>query len=151
MKTLYVDADGCPVKDEIYRVATRHRWPVVVVANQPLHTPTSALITAVVVGRGDDVADDYIAERAEPGDIVVTADLPLAARALDRGARALSPKGLEFTEESIGDFLASRALSQQLREMGVATGGPAPMGREDRSRFLDKLDALINAVVRAGR
>jgi uncharacterized protein YaiI (UPF0178 family) len=103
------------------------------------------------VGRGDDVADDYIVERAEPGDIVVTADLPLAARALDRGARALSPKGREFTEESIGDFLASRTLSQQLREMGVATGGPAPMGRDDRSRFLDKLDALINAVQRTGR
>lgn len=149
VKTLYVDADGCAVKDEVYRVAARYRWPVVLVANHPVHTPASPLISTVVVAQGADVADDYIAERAGPGDIVVTSDLPLAARVLDREARALGPKGREFTVESIGDFLASRALSQQLREMGVMTGGPAPMARNHRSQFLGKLDELINAIQRA--
>lgn len=151
MSTIYIDADGCAVKDEVYRVAQRYRWPVVVVANRHLHTPSSPLISAVVVGDGDDVADDYIAERAGRGDIVITADIPLAARALEKEARALGPKGREFTPDSIGDALASRALSQHLREIGVMTGGPAPMARKDRSRFLGKLDELVNAIQRLGR
>ena len=148
MKTIYIDADGCAVKDEVYRVAQRYRWPVVVVANQPLHTPASPLITAVIVRQGPDVADDYIAERAGPGDIVITADIPLAARVLEAEGRALGPKGVEFSEDSIGDALASRAIAQQLRDMGVMTGGPRPMQSADRSRFLGKLDQLVNAVQR---
>ena len=102
MKTIYIDADGCAVKDEVYRVAQRYRWPVVVVANQPLHTPASPLITAVIVRQGPDVADDYIAERAGPGDIVITADIPLAARVLEAEGRALGPKGVEFFKKGIG-------------------------------------------------
>lgn len=148
MKTIYIDADGCAVKDEVYRVARRYGWGTFVVANQPINTPPSQLIFCITVGRGADEADDYIAERAGPGDIVITADIPLAARALEKQARALGPKGREFTPDSIGDALASRALSQELREAGVLTGGPAPMAKKDRSRFLSKLDELVNAVLR---
>ena len=145
---IYIDADGCAVKDEVYRVARRYAWRVLVVANQPIQTPSSPLIFSVIVGKGADVADDYIAERVGVGDIVVTADIPLAARALEKEARVLGPKGREFTPSSIGEALASRALSQELREMGVMTGGPAPMARQDRSRFLGALDMLINAIQR---
>jgi len=145
---IYVDADGCTVKDEVYRVARRCKLPVVVVANHGIHTPESPLIQAVVVSQGADVADDWIAEHIERGDIVITSDIPLADRCLKKGARALGPKGKEFTEESIGDALAARALSQQLREMGLATGGPAPMAQKDRSRFLNRLDTIIQAIRR---
>ena len=148
MRTIYIDADGCAVKDEVYKVAKRYRWRVMLVANQPIQTPSQPLVFSVMVSQGADVADDYIVERAGPGDIVVTADIPLAARALEKQARVLGPKGREFTPDSIGEALASRALSQQLREMGVMTGGPAPMAKADRSRFLGKLDELINAIQR---
>jgi uncharacterized protein len=148
VKTIYVDADACTVKEQVYKVSRRVRWPVVLVANQYIQTPESPLISAVVVSQGADAADDYIAEQAEAGDIVVTADIPLAARALEKGARAVGPKGKEFTEDSIGGALASRALSQQLREMGIQTGGPKPMAAKDRSRFLGTLDAIINRIKR---
>ncbi len=148
MKTLYIDADACPVKKEAYRVAARYGWPTFVVANQFINAPASQIIFCIQVGDGMDEADDWIAERAGVGDIVITADIPLAARALENGARALGPRGREFTEDSIGDALASRALSQDLREMGVETGGPAPMAQKDRSQFLQKLDQLINAAQR---
>ena len=148
MRTLYVDADACAVKPEIYRVARRYGWRVFVIANQPIDTPASPLVFSIMVGKGADAADDLIAERAEVGDIVITADIPLAARALDKEALVLGPKGREFRAESIGDALASRALGEELREMGVATGGPAPMTQRDRSRFQGKLDELVNRVQR---
>lgn len=148
MKTIYIDADGCTVKDEVYRVAARYEWSVVVVANHYLQTPRSALVSCLVVSQGADVADDAIVERAGGGDIVITSDIPLAARALANGARVLGQKGREFTDDSIGEALASRELSQHLREMGVMTGGPAPMAKKDRSRFLGKLDELCNRVER---
>ncbi|MGM0575695.1 MAG: YaiI/YqxD family protein [Myxococcota bacterium] len=147
-RTIYVDADACPVKDEVYRVARRYRWRVFVVANQPITTPSIPRVFTIMVDQGPDVADDYIAERAGPGDIVVTADIPLAARALDKDARVLGFKGREFTPASIGDALGSRALSEHLREIGVQTGGPAPMGKGDRSRFLQKLDELVHTIQR---
>lgn len=149
--TIYIDADGCPVKNETYKVAKRYQIPVRVVANRPSQVPASPLIETVVVGQGLDEADDWIVEQAELGDIVITADIPLAARCLQKGARVLGPKGKPFTDNSIGDAVASRELSQQLREMGVHTGGPAPMGKKDRSRFLAKLDELVNAIRREGR
>lgn len=145
---LYVDADACPVKEELYRVARRYELKVFVVANSSLRVPADELIELVVVGGGLDVADDWIAERAAKGDIVVTADIPLAGRCLESGARALSPKGLEFTEDAIGDALATRALLDLLRQSGAITGGPSPFAKADRSRFLAKLDELVHAARR---
>lgn len=145
---IYVDADGCPVKDETYRVAKRYGIPVRVVANQPIRIPLDPQIQLVLVGRDFDAADDWIAGEAGKGDIVVTADIPLAARCLESGARVLGTKGREFTEDGIGDALASRELSDQLRQMGVMTGGPAPMDKKARSRFLSRLDEIINAIRR---
>lgn len=149
MGTIYIDADACSVKKEVYRVGDRYSWPVRVVANHYIQTPRSRLIVCIMVGQGADVADDWIAERATTGDVVVTSDIPLAARCLERGARVLGQKGREFTEESIGDALASRELSQNLREMGVETGGPKPMSSQDRARFAGKLDEIVVALIRA--
>ena len=143
MGTVYIDADACSVKKEIYKVATRYQWPVRVVANQYIQTPRSRLIVCIMVGQGADVADDWIAERSKAGDVVITNDIPLAARCLENGARVMDQKGREFTTESIGDALAGRELSQNLREMGVATGGPKPMEGQDRSRFTGQLDGLL--------
>lgn len=151
MTIIYIDADGCPVKDETYKVARRYQLVVRVVSNHPVHVPVWPQIEAIVVGNRLDEADDWIAERASAGDIVVTADIPLAARCLQAGARVIGPKGKAFTEDSIGDAVASRALSQHLREIGVNTGGPAPMAAKDRSRFLSRLDEMINAIRRDGR
>ena len=148
MHTIYIDADGCPVKDEIYKVAKRYGWGVKVVANKYLRVPPSAIIEAVIVSDGFDAADDWIVEHSGKGDIVITADIPLAARCLEKSARVLGNKGKEFTEDSIGGALASRELSSHLRDMGVMTGGPAPMGNKDRSRFLSKLDEIVNEVKR---
>ncbi len=143
MPSIYVDADACPVKDEIYKVALRYDWEVLVVANQGMHTPERGRVTFVRVDDGFDAADDWIAERAGAGDIVVTTDIPLAARCLSNGAYALNAKGKEFKESSIGGVMASREASAELREMGINTGGPAPFDPRDRSRFLGKLDELI--------
>ncbi len=148
MLILFVDADACPVKQEIYRVTRRYDMHVAVVANAPLHVPAHALVKLVVCP-GFGAADDWIAEHAGPGDIVVTADIPLAARCLDKGACVLDPKGRAFTENDIGSALALRELMGELRQGGVVTGGPAPMTPKDRSRFLSKLDDAINAVRRA--
>jgi uncharacterized protein YaiI (UPF0178 family) len=145
---IYVDADGCPVKDEVYRVARRHGLKVYVVANSSMSVPMDERIEQVVVGGRFDAADDWIAERIGKGDIAITADIPLAARCLEKGARVLHPKGQPFTEDSIGDALASRELMSQLRQAGLASGGPAPMGKPDRSRFLASLEDAIRA---AGR
>ena len=143
MGTIYIDADACSVKAEAYKVGVRYNWPVRVVANQYIQTPRTPLIVCIMVGKGEDVADDWIADKSAPGDVVITNDIPLASRCLDQGARVLGQKGREFTPESIGDALAGRELSQNLREMGVMTGGPRPMEQKDRSRFLGKLDELV--------
>ena len=148
MLDIYLDADGCPVKEEAYRVARRYGLRVHVVANGRLQVPSDPRIASVVVSADFDAADDWIAARAGAGDIVVTADIPLAARCLERGARVLGPKGREFTEDSIGDAVASRALMDHLRQMGEMTGGPAPFVPKDRSRFLGRLDEIVNAVRR---
>ena len=146
MTILYIDADACPVKDEVYRVAQRHGLKVHVVANAYLQVPAHPLIKRVVVEAGPDVADDWIAERAGPGDIVITADIPLARRALEAGAQALHPAGRPFTADNIGSALASRAIGEHLRSLGEITGGPKPFAPADRSKFLQALD---QAVVRA--
>jgi uncharacterized protein YaiI (UPF0178 family) len=141
---ILVDADACPVKEEIYRVARRLAVPVVVVANSRMSVPFETGIELVVVASGqlDDV-DDWIAERATPGDVVVTADIRLAARCLEAGAHVLSPTGVAFTEDDIGSALATRELMAELREAGAVNGGPKPFGQKDRSRFLHALDAAL--------
>jgi len=146
--SIYVDADACPVKEEIYRVARRYSTKVLVVANSPLRVPQEEIFEFVGVSGGFDVADGWIAERARTGDIVITADIPLAGRCLQHGARVLGPTGLEFTEDAIGDALATRALLDMLRQSGDFRGGPSPFARSDRSRFLSKLDELVRAARR---
>ena len=145
---IFIDADACPVKDEVYRVAQRHGLKVHVIANMFMQIPTHPLIERVLVEAGPDLADDWIAERAGAGDIVVTADIPLADRALKAGAQAIHPTGRVFTADSIGSALASRSIGEHLRSMGEITGGPKPFVAADRSRFLQALDA---AVVKARR
>ncbi len=145
---IYVDADACPVKEEIYRVARRYAVKVWVVSNSPIWVPRDDLIELVVVKGGFDSADDWIAERAETGDITVTSDIPLADRCLRRGARVLGPKGQEFSEDAIGNALATRALLEMLRQGGEFGGGPAAFAKADRSRFLSKLDEIIHAARR---
>jgi uncharacterized protein YaiI (UPF0178 family) len=148
MIAIFVDGDACPVKDEIYVVATRYGVPVALVANSPLYVPDGMGVELIVVDQGPDVADDWIAERAQPGDVVVTADLPLAARCLEAGARVLGSSGREFDDESIGSLLATRDLKEQLRGAGVTTGGPPPLSGKERSRFASKLDELVQRSLR---
>lgn len=149
MLTIYVDADACPVKDEIYRVAQRYSMRVIVVANAALRVPRDPLVELVVRHEpGLNIVDDWIAEQSGPGDIVITSDIPLAARCIAKQARVLDPKGRVFTEHDIGETLAMRDLFDGLRQDGAITGGPAPMTSKDRSKFLAKLDELINAVRR---
>jgi uncharacterized protein len=147
---VYVDADGCPVKEETYRVAKRYGLHVFVVANSWIRVPDDASIEPIVVSGGFDAADDWIAERAGAGDVVISGDIPLASRCLKNGARVLGTTGREFTDDSIGDALATRELLSHLRMMGTVTGGPAPFSKQDRSRFLQELDRIIQAV-RRGR
>ncbi len=148
--TLYVDADACPVKAEIYRVAGRHGLKVYVVANSFLMVPNDPLIERVIVGSGFDAADDWIAERAGRGAIVVTADVPLAHRCVKAGADVIAPNGRPFTESSIGMALATRDLMDNLRVSGEITGGPKPFSGRDRSAFLSALDLAIVRLKRAG-
>ena len=148
MTALYIDADACPVKDEVYRVAERYRLPVFVVSNSWIRVPRDARITPIVVDEGLDAADDWIAERAAAGDVVVTADIPLADRALKAGAQALHPTGRPFTPDSIGAALASRMIGEHLRSMGEVTRGPKPFTAADRSRFLQALDAAVRRAAR---
>jgi uncharacterized protein YaiI (UPF0178 family) len=145
---IFVDADACPVKEEVYKVARRYSMRVKVVANAPLRVPADPLFE-LVVRTGFGAADDWNAEQAGRGDIVVTADIPLAARCVAKDARVLSPKGQPFTESDVGAALATRDLMEELRQGGIVTGGPAPMTAKDRSRFLSKLDELVNGVRRA--
>ena len=149
MREVYVDADACPVKDEVLKVAARHKWPIHMVSNSWMRLPETPLINRIVVPEGPDVADDWIAERAGSGDLVITNDIPLAARCLEQGARALRPTGKAFTEDNIGMGLAMRDLSAQLRESGEITGGPASFTRQDRSRFLSAMEDAIQAINRA--
>ena len=148
--TLYIDADACPVKQEVYRVAERHGVKVVVVSNSPIAVPRDPLVERVVVASGMDAADDYIAERAAKGAIVVTQDIPLAARAVKAGAVAIAPNGKPFTESSVGMALATRNLMDQLRSAGEITGGPKPFSPKDRSAFLGSLDREIVRLKRDG-
>lgn len=148
MLVIYVDADACPVKEEVYRVAKRCKLAVLVVANSFIRTPSDGDVRFITVGSGDDVADDWIAERVGVADIVITADIPLAGRCLKAGARVVGSTGNEFTEDSIGSALAGRELATQLREMGLETPGPPPMGKKDRSRFLNTLDTVIQSIRR---
>ena len=148
---IYIDADACPVKEEVYRVAGRYRLKVYVVANSFVAIPNDPLIERVVVPDGFDAADNWIAERAGPGDIVVTADIPLADRSLKAGAMAIGNTGVPFTPSSIGMAMASRELLSNLRAMGEVTGGPKPMSPRDRSRFLSALDEAIQKIRRGTR
>jgi len=141
--TIFVDADGCPVKDEVYRVARRYGVHVTVVANSWMRVPEEDGFELAVVKGDFDAADDWIAERTGERDIVVTADIPLADRCLKSGARVLGPRGREFTRDSIGEAMAARSLSAELRDMGIQTEGPDPFGKKDRSRFLQALDAML--------
>ena len=147
MPIIYIDADACPVKAEVYKVARRYGIRVIVVANAPLRVPADDLVE-LVVRQGFGAADDWIAEQARAADIVITADIPLAARCLAKEARVLDPKGHSFSDNDIGTALAMRDLMDQLRQGGTVTGGPAPMTPKDHSRFLSKLDEAVNAVRR---
>jgi uncharacterized protein YaiI (UPF0178 family) len=146
---IYVDADACPVKDEVYRVAARHRLPVVVVAVGFIRVPQDPLIERVAAGANPDAADDWIAERAGKTDIVVTADVPLAGRCVKAGATVIAPNGRPFTEDSMGMTLAVRNLMHDLRSAGEVTGGPRPFTPRDRSAFLSALEEAIRRLQRA--
>jgi hypothetical protein len=145
---IVVDADACPVKPEVYRVAERYGLEVTLVAASWMRVPADPRVTLQVVEQGFDAADDWIAERAGPASIVITADIPLAARCLAKGAYVLGATGRVFTEENIGDTLATRDLLATLRGAGEVTGGPAPFDARDRSRFLQALDQAVHAVRR---
>jgi uncharacterized protein YaiI (UPF0178 family) len=141
---IFVDADACPVKEETYKVARRYGLEVKVVANAFLMVPQDPLIERVIVGAGPDVADDWIAERAGPRDLVVTNDIPLAGRVLKTGAQAIAPNGKRFTVDMIGAALAGRGIAEHLRSMGEVTRGPPPFAAADRSRFLQALDEAVH-------
>jgi len=151
MTEIYVDADACPVREEVYRVAERLGLQVHVVFNgsRPILPPNRPNVRLVVVGDAADAADDWIAERITGADICVTADIPLASRCLAKEARAIATNGKIWTKDNIGQALAGRELSRHLRELGVATSGPAAMNRQDRSRFLSALDTAVQQALRA--
>ncbi len=151
MIRLFVDADACPVKDEIYRVAGRFGLRVYVVANSRMNVPRLPLVELKVVSGRFDAADDWIVEEVTSEDITITSDIPLAARVLAKGGRALDPKGRVFSPDSIGDALAAREFSAFLRDMGEQGGGPAPFTAKDRSKFLQSLDTVIQSLLKAQR
>ena len=145
MTQIYVDADACPVKQEVYRVAQRYELKVTLVANTWMRVPETDWLELVVVDDNLDAADDWIAEHVAEKDIVITADIPLASRCLEKNAAVLDMKGGAFTEDRIGQALAGRELLSQLRDLGTITGGPPPFEQRDRSRFLQRLDQAIHA------
>jgi uncharacterized protein YaiI (UPF0178 family) len=148
---IFIDADACPVKDETYKVAARYGLVTTVVSNSFIAIPPSKLIERMIVDAGPDVADDWIAERTEPGDIVVTNDIPLADRVLKAGGAAIAPNGRLFTPDSIGSALAQRSIMEHIRSTGEITGGPRPFAPADRSRFLQALDEAVNQEKRKRR
>lgn len=150
MTEIFVDGDACPVREEVYRVAERLGLVVHVVSNgsRPIRPPAQPNIRMVTVPAGADIADDWIAERLTRADVCVTSDIPLAARCLAAGGRAVSPSGRHWTADNIGNALAGRAVSQHRREIGMNTGGPAPLTKADRSRFLGALDTAVQAALR---
>jgi len=145
---IFVDGDACPVKDEVYAVASRIGLAVIVVANQRINVPHDLGVEMIVVEAGPDAADDWIAEEIKASDVVVTADIPLAARCLEVGALALGTNGREFTTDSIGGALATREIKAHVRETGVMTGGPPPLSPRDRSRFSNMLDQVVRRAMR---
>ena len=148
MTKIYIDADACPVKDEVYKVAERYQLSVIVVANQYINIPINPLLQMEVVKGNFDAADDWIVEKVVAGDIVITADILLADRCVKKSARVLGHKGDEFTEDNIGSAVANRELMQNLRHMGEMKGGPAPMDKKAKSQFLGTLDQILNALKR---
>ncbi|MEO1087430.1 MAG: YaiI/YqxD family protein [Acidobacteriota bacterium] len=148
MTRIYVDADACPVKNETYKVAGRYGLEVVLVANSWMSTPLDPQISLQVVSDGMDAADDWIVDAVVDGDIVVTADIPLAQRCVAKGAAVIGPKGKAFTEDNVGEAVAVRDLLADLRSAGTHTGGPAPLQKQDRSRFLQALDNAVRAARR---
>ncbi len=146
MPEIYVDADACPVKDEVVRVAERHGLKTYLVCDGGIRPSASPLVQLVVVAQGADAADDWIAEHVGTDDIAITADIPLAARCIENGAHVLRPNGEPITEDTIGVVLATRNLMTDLREAGQITGGPAPFAKKDRSRFLNALEKAIQAI-----
>ena len=146
---IYVDADACPVKQEVYKVARRYDLRVWVVSGQHMRTPADEpKVQSVAAGDVFNAADDWIAERIGAGDVCITADVPLAARCIEQGAHVLGPRGKRFTEDSIGDTVATRDLLDTLRGAGLASGGPPPITQKDRSRFLNVLDQILQEVRR---
>ena len=145
---IWVDADACPavIKDILYRAAERLKIPLTLVANKPLRTPPSPYIRALQVPRGIDVADSHIVRELKPGDLVVTADIPLAADVIAKGGHALNPRGELYTPDNIRERLQARDFLEKLRETGVQTGGPAPFDNTDRKRFADQLDKFLAKV-----
>jgi uncharacterized protein YaiI (UPF0178 family) len=148
MIRILVDADACPVKEEIYKVAFRHKVSVTIVSNSPIRIPAHELVDRIVVSDRFDAADDWIAERAGKGDIVITSDIPLASRCVKSGAEVIAPNGKPFTEQSIGMTLAVRNLMTDLRSSGEVTGGPRSFAPRDRSAFLSALDQAIRRIQR---
>lgn len=142
---IFIDADACPVKDETVRVADRHGIAVTMVSNTWMRGSDHPLVRKITVAEGPDAADDWIAERAADGDIVITTDIPLAARCVEKGAKVLRPNGKPLGQDAIGMAVAMRDLSAHLRETGDITGGPAPFTKRDRLRFLDALEAALQA------
>jgi len=148
MLNIYVDADACPVKHEVYRVANRYRLEVTLVTNSWMRVPDEQWITLEVVEDGLDAADDWIVEHVQVDDIVVTADIPLASRCLKEGAQVIGPNGKPFTDNNIGQAVATRDLLSELRGAGEITGGPPPLKKSDRSRFLQQIDEIIQGIRR---
>lgn len=150
MTAIYIDADACPVRDEVYRVAERLNLKVFVVSNgsRPIRPVQDSNIAMITVGTGADEADQWIADHIGIGDICVTADIPLASRCLAKDALALAPNGKVWSKDNIGNALAGREVSRHLRELGMTGGGPAPFSKADRSRFLQALDRLVQAALR---
>ena len=146
MLNIFVDADACPVKQEVYRVASRYQLDITLVANSWMRVPNERWITLKIVEDGFDAADDWIVEHVQPHDIVVTTDIPLASRCLKKGARVIGPTGKPFTENNIGQALATRDLLSDLRGAGEITGGPPPLKKSDRSLFLQQLDQVIQSI-----
>jgi uncharacterized protein len=146
MLSIYIDADSCPVRQEVYRVAGRYGLKVILVANSAINIPGEDFISLIVAGGGQDAVDDWIVDNITKDDIVITADIPLASLSVKKGARVLSPRGIILKESSIGDVLATRDLMTHLRDIGVNTGGRSSFDKRDRSRFLQALDSLINAI-----